>query len=374
MTVKDRVRAPFRYDFVGSFLRPDELKESRRAFENGEISSDELTDVEDKAIETLIEKQKALGLKSITDGEFRRSWWHLDFMWGLGGVKKTEVDHGYKFNAIETRAESARLTGKLSGSNHPFIDHFKFVKQFEDDNTIARQTIPAPAQFLSELYRPENIGSTEAVYPKKSELLKDIAVAYQTFIQELYDAGCRNLQLDDCTWGMIVDENYWKSRSDNASVSELSREFVDLNNEAIRNRPSDLIVNTHVCRGNYRSQWASSGAYDTVADILFGEENVDGYYLEFDTERAGGFESLKKISGDKLVVLGLVSSKTRALEDKQEIIERIKTATQYIDKDRLCLSPQCGFASTEEGNMLTEEEQWKKMKLVKEIADEVWAN
>lgn len=374
MTVKNRVRAPFRYDFVGSFLRPDKLKESRRAFENGEISSDELTDVEDKAIETLIEKQKALGLKSITDGEFRRSWWHLDFMWGLGGVEKTELDHGYQFNAIETRAESARLTGKLSGSNHPFINHFKFVKQFEDDNTIARQTIPAPAQFLSELYRPENIGSTEAVYPEKSELLKDIAVAYQTFIQELYDAGCRNLQLDDCTWGMIVDENYWKSRSDNVSVSELSREFVDLNNEAIRNRPSDLIVNTHVCRGNYRSQWASSGAYDTVADILFGEENVDGYYLEFDTERAGGFESLKKISGDKLVVLGLVSSKTRALEDKQEIIERIKTATQYIDKDRLCLSPQCGFASTEEGNMLTEEEQWNKMKLVKEIADEVWAN
>ena len=374
MTVKNRVIAPFRYDFVGSFLRPDELKESRRAFENGEISSDELTDVEDKAIETLIEKQKALGLKSITDGEFRRSWWHLDFMWGLGGVEKTEVDHGYKFNAIETRAESARLTGKLSGSNHPFIDHFKFVKQFEDDNTIARQTIPAPAQFLSELYRPENIGSTEAVYPEKSELLKDIAVAYQTFIQELYDAGCRNLQLDDCTWGMIVDENYWKSRSDNVSVSELSREFVDLNNEAIRNRPSDLIVNTHVCRGNYRSQWASSGAYDTVADILFGEENVDGYYLEFDTERAGGFESLKKISGDKLVVLGLVSSKTIALEDKQEIIERIETAAQYIDKDRLCLSPQCGFASTEEGNMLTEEEQWNKMKLVKEIADEVWAN
>ncbi|HJE19626.1 MAG TPA: 5-methyltetrahydropteroyltriglutamate--homocysteine S-methyltransferase [Aliicoccus persicus] len=374
MTVKNRVIAPFRYDFVGSFLRPDELKESRRAFENGEISSDELTDVEDKAIETLIEKQKALGLKSITDGEFRRSWWHLDFMWGLGGVEKTEVDHGYKFNAIETRAESARLTGKLSGSNHPFIDHFKFVKQFEDDNTIARQTIPAPAQFLSELYRPENIGSTEAVYPEKSELLKDIAVAYQTFIQELYDAGCRNLQLDDCTWGMIVDENYWKSRSDNVSVSELSREFVDLNNEAIRNRPSDLIVNTHVCRGNYRSQWASSGAYDTVADILFGEENVDGYYLEFDTERAGGFESLKKISGDKLVVLGLVSSKTRALEDKQEIIERIETAAQYIDKDRLCLSPQCGFASTEEGNELTEEEQWNKMKLVKEIAKEVWGN
>lgn len=374
MTVKNRVSAPFRYDFVGSFLRPDALKEARQAFENGEISNDELTEVENKAIEALIEKQKELGLHSITDGEFRRSWWHLDFMWGLGGVEKIEVDHGYQFNAVETRAESARLTGKLSGSNHPFIEHFKFVKQFEDDNTIARQTIPAPAQFLAELYRPENVEATTAVYPDKTDLLNDIAAAYQTFIQELYDAGCRNLQLDDCTWGMLVDENYWKLRDDDVTVTEVSQEYVNLNNKAIENRPADLVVNTHVCRGNYRSQWASSGAYDTVADILFGEENVDGYYLEFDTERAGGFESLKKVSGEKQVVLGLVSSKTRALEDKKEIIERIETAAQYIDKDRLCLSPQCGFASTEEGNELTEEEQWNKMKLVKEIAKEVWGN
>ena len=374
MTVKNRVIAPFRYDFVGSFLRPDALKEARQAFENGEISNDELTEVENKAIEALIEKQKELGLHSITDGEFRRSWWHLDFMWGLGGVEKIEVDHGYQFNAVETRAESARLTGKLSGSNHPFIEHFKFVKQFEDDNTIARQTIPAPAQFLAELYRPENVEATTAVYPDKTDLLNDIAAAYQTFIQELYDAGCRNLQLDDCTWGMLVDENYWKLRDDDVTVTEVSQEYVNLNNKAIENRPADLVVNTHVCRGNYRSQWASSGAYDTVADILFGEENVDGYYLEFDTERAGGFESLKKVSGEKQVVLGLVSSKTRALEDKKEIIERIETAAQSIDKDRLCLSPQCGFASTEEGNELTEEEQWNKMKLVKEIAKEVWGN
>lgn len=372
MQATHRTTAPFRYDFVGSFLRPEELKDARQSFETGEISSAALQAVEDKTIQSLIEKQKELGLKSITDGEFRRSWWHLDFMWGLAGVEKVVVDHGYNFNGVETRAESARLTGKLSGDNHPFIAHFKFVKSFEDSETIARQTIPAPAQFLAELYRPENIDATTGVYPEKSELLKDIASAYQTFIQELYDAGCRNLQLDDCTWGMIVDENYWKSRSDNVSVTELSREFVDLNNAAINGRPQDMVINTHVCRGNYRSTWASSGAYDTVADILFGEENVDGYYLEFDTERAGGFESLSKVSGEKFVVLGLISSKVAALEDKEEIIKRIETAAQYIDKDRLCLSPQCGFASTEEGNMLTEEEQWNKVKLVKEIAEEVW--
>lgn len=373
-TKTERKTAPFRYDYVGSFLRPSELKDARRAFENGEISQSDLKAVEDKTIQALIEQQKSLGLKSITDGEFRRSWWHLDFMWGLGGVEKVSVDSGYKFNDVETRAESARLVGKLSGENHPFIEHFKFVKQFEDNQVIARQTIPAPAQFLAELYRPENVEATEAVYPDKSELLSDIAKAYQTFIQELYDAGCRNLQLDDCTWGMIVDAKYWKSRSDNVSVSELSREYVDLNNEAIKNRPDDLVVNTHVCRGNYQSTWASSGAYDTVADILFGEENVDGYYLEFDTERAGGFESLSKVSGDKVVVLGLISSKLPELEDKQEIIERIETAAQYIDKGKLCLSPQCGFASTEEGNLLTEEEQWNKLKLVKEIAEEVWGS
>lgn len=364
--------APFKFDNVGSFLRPAKLKAAREDFKNGSISQDELTSVENEAIKELVQKQKDIGLQAITDGEFRRSWWHLDFFWGLNGVEKSDVEHGYKFAEVETRAETARLTGKIRGENHPFIEHFKFVNQFADGDVIARQTIPAPAQFLRELVRPENKAATDAIYPDEGELLQDIASAYQTFIKELYEAGCTNLQLDDCTWGMIVDEEFWKSMNDEFTVESLSEKYVELNNSAISGKPEGLTITTHVCRGNYRSTWASSGAYDKVSDELFGKENVAGYYLEFDTERAGGFESLSKVSGDKQVVLGLISSKVPELEDKEDIKARIEEAANYIDKDRLCLSPQCGFASTEEGNNLTEEEQWAKLQLVKEISDEVW--
>lgn len=369
-----RTETPFRFDNVGSFLRPDTLKNARKAFAKGDISREKLQSVEDETIKDLIGKQKEIGLKAITDGEFRRSWWHLDFMWGLEGVEKVDIDKGYQFKDEETRAESARLTGKISGGNHPFIEHFKFVQQFADDETVARQTIPAPAQFLSELQRPENIEATKKIYPDTDELIEDIAAAYQTFIKELYEAGCRNLQLDDCTWGMLVDENYWQSRNDNVSVEELSRQFVTLNNKAIENHPTDLTITTHVCRGNYHSTWASSGAYDKVAEVLFGEETVKAYYLEYDTERAGGFESLANVSDDKFVVLGLFSSKYPELEDKEEIKARIEEASKYVPKERLCISPQCGFASTEEGNILTEAQQWEKLKLVREVAEEVWGN
>lgn len=372
MTVTSTKTAPFKFDNVGSFLRPVKLKAAREDFKNGKISQDELTQVENEVIEDLIQKQKAAGLKAITDGEFRRSWWHLDFFWGLNGVEKVEAEQGYKFADVETRAETARLTGKISGENHPFIEHFKFVQQFAEDDVIARLTIPAPAQFLAELVRPENKAATAEIYPSEEELLKDIANAYQTFIQELSAAGCTNLQIDDCTWGMIVDENFWKNMNDDFTVESLSQKNVNLNNAAIEGKPENLTITTHVCRGNYRSTWASSGAYDKVSDELFGKENVAGYYLEFDTERAGGFESLAKVSGDKQVVLGLISSKIPELEDKEEIKGRIEEAAKYISKDRLCLSPQCGFASTEEGNNLTEEEQWAKLQLVKEIAEEVW--
>lgn len=367
-----RTETPFRFDNVGSFLRPAELKDARKRFAAGDISWEKLNSVEDASIEDLISKQKEVGLGAITDGEFRRSWWHLDFMWGLHGVEKKDIDSGYQFKDEETRAETARLSGKISGEGHPFIGHFQFVKQFEDDGVVARQTIPAPAQFLSELQRPENKASTDEFYPDQDELIEDIAAAYRTFIKELYEAGCRNLQLDDCTWGMLVDENYWKSRNDNISVEDLSRAFVTLNNKAIEGHPEDLTITTHVCRGNYHSTWASSGAYDKVAEVLFGEENVKAYYLEFDTERAGGFESLAKVSDGKLVVLGLFSSKFPELEDREEIKARIGQASKYIPIERLCISPQCGFASTEEGNILTEEEQWKKLALVREVAEEVW--
>ncbi|WP_411842853.1 5-methyltetrahydropteroyltriglutamate--homocysteine S-methyltransferase [Salinicoccus sp. HZC-1] len=367
-----RKETPFRFDNVGSFLRPDELKAARQAYANGSISGQELKTVEDDAIKALITKQKESGLKAVTDGEFRRSWWHLDFMWGLQGVEKVDVDNGYQFNDEETRAESARLTGEISGENHPFVEHFKFVQQFADDEVVARQTLPAPAQFLSELQRPENLEATNAIYPDKDELIEDIAAAYRTVIKDLYTAGCRSVQLDDCTWGMLVDENYWASRNESVSVEALSRLYVTVNNKAIENHPEDLTITTHVCRGNYHSTWASSGAYDKIAEVLFGEEEVKAYYLEFDTARAGGFESLANVSDDKLVVLGLFSSKYPELENKDEIKQRIEEASKYVPLERLCISPQCGFASTEEGNILTEAQQWEKLRLVREVAEEVW--
>lgn len=367
------VNAPFRFDIVGSFLRPEELKEARQKFERNEITKEELTIIEDKYIKELITKQKESGLQVITDGEFRRSWWHLDFMWGLKGVKKVLADKGYQFKTEETRAESAALTGKISGENHPFVEHFKFVKLFEEDGIVARQTIPAPAQFLAELQRNTGEVPTNSIYPNEDELVEDIAKAYQRVILDLYAAGCRNVQLDDCTWGMFCDTNFWANipNAEKARKNQ-SKLFIRVNNLAIANLPEDLVVTTHVCRGNYHSTWASSGGYAPIAEELFGNENVNAYYLEFDDERSGDFEPLKYVSGDKKVVLGLVTSKSPELEDKEFIKNRIKEATQFVPLDRLYLSPQCGFASTEEGNILTEEEQWKKIQLIKEIANEVW--
>ena len=383
------LKPPFRADVVGSYLRPDHLTEARAKFARGEINQEALTEIENKAITDLVHKQKAAGLHVITDGEFRRSWWHLDFMWGLNGVEKASLKEGYKFQGIESRPETARLTGKISGENHPFIEHFRFLLQFADNNVIPRITIPAPAQFFKELYRPENKAVTESIYPSQTDLIEDIAKAYQTFIAEVYALGCRNLQLDDCTWGMMVDSKYnnagvaeQKSQcncncSSNTtvitqSVEDLAEIFVQMNNAAIEGAPEDLILTTHVCRGNYRSTWAASGGYQPVAAYLFGRENVHAYYLEFDSERAGDFSPLAEVSGDKQVVLGLISSKTSELEDKQTIINRIKEASQYLPLSRLCLSTQCGFASTEEGNELTEEQQWAKIALVTEVAKEVW--
>lgn len=383
------LKPPFRADVVGSYLRPDYLTEARAKFARGEINQQALTEIENKAITDLVHKQKAAGLHVITDGEFRRSWWHLDFMWGLNGVEKASLKEGYKFQGIESRPETARLTGKISGKNHPFIEHFRFLLQFADNDVIPRITIPAPAQFFKELYRPENKAVTESIYPSQTDLIEDIAKAYQTFIAEVYALGCRNLQLDDCTWGMMVDSKYnnagvaeQKSQcncncSSNTtvitqSVEDLAEIFVQMNNAAIEGAPEDLILTTHVCRGNYRSTWAASGGYQPVAAYLFGRENVHAYYLEFDSERAGDFSPLAEVSGDKQVVLGLISSKTSELEDKQTIINRIKEASQYLPLSRLCLSTQCGFASTEEGNELTEEQQWAKIALVTEVAKEVW--
>lgn len=387
--MKTLLNPPFRADVVGSYLRPDFLIQARTQFVHGKITQKELTDIENRAITELVAKQKAAGLHVITDGEFRRSWWHLDFMWGLQGVEKASLKEGYKFQGVESRPETARLTGKISGENHPFIEHFRFLLPFAESDIVPRITIPAPAQFFKELYRPENKAATECIYPSQTDLLQDIANAYQAFIQQIYAIGCRNVQLDDCTWGMMVDSRYNNAGVANSaskcdcncasnatvisqSIQDLAEIFVQLNNAAIVNAPPDLVLTTHVCRGNYRSTWAASGGYQPVASYLFARENVHAYYLEFDTERAGDFSPLAKVSGDKQVVLGLISSKVGELEDKQAVIKRIKEASQYLPIERLCLSTQCGFASTEEGNALTEEQQWAKIALVTDIAKEVW--
>lgn len=363
----------YRADVVGSFLRPEELKQARAKYAAGEITGSELREVEDRLIADLVKKQKTHGLHFITDGEFRRSYWHLDFMWGFNGVEHIELDHGYQFHGEETTKGSIRLTGKITGENHPFVDDFKFVKQFEEDGVEAKQTVPAPAQFLAELFRGKNTENTRKFYPNTEDLIRDIAEAYRTFFQEIYDAGCRTVQLDDCTWGMIVDDDYWKLMLGKGfTLEHEALQYLNVNNLAIAGKPDGLTINTHVCRGNYHSCYASKGAYDPVAPYLFAKENVDSFYLEYDDARSGGFEPLKYVSDDKNVVLGLITTKSPVLEDADTVIARIREAEKYVPLDRLYLSPQCGFASCEIGNRLTEEQQWAKVDLVQEIARRVW--
>ncbi len=368
--------APFRCDIVGSFLRPDVLKRARADFNTGTIDAAQLKTVEDVAIRDLVAKQKAAGLKVVTDGEFRRSYWHLDFMWGLDGIERRTSREGYRFHDEETTADTAVVTGPISGENHPFVEHFKFVQALAGDDHVARQTIPAPIQTFSEVTLDRCDGQQESlrsVYPSDEALFEAIAAAYRTVIADLYAAGCRNVQFDDCTWGIYCDTDFvakmGMSPVDIQKVSELG---VALNNAAIEGAPADLVITTHVCRGNYHSTYAFEGGYDPVAPYLFAHENVQAFYLEFDTPRAGGFEPLKHVADGKKVVLGLVTSKQPGLEDEDALIVRINEAAQYVPLENLYLSPQCGFASCEIGNKLTEEEQWAKIALIQKVAKRVW--
>ena len=368
------LQTPFRYDFVGRFLRPEKLKKARRQFNEGKIDAAALKKVEDEAITELVSKIKELGYHVITDGEFRRATWHLDFMWGFDGIGHTPTKTGLPFHGEAAMVDDTYIVGKIGlTGEHPFVDHFRFVKALEDENTVAKQTIPSPAQFLAQFTMPFNRGCTEKHYPNEQELVNDIVAAYGKVIDDLYAAGCRNLQLDDCTWGMFADKiGHTLYGTTREGIVEFQKAHKDINNKVIANAPKDMIINTHVCRGNFHSTYASEGAYDSVADILFGEENVNAYFLEFDDERSGGFAPLAKVSGEKKVVLGLITTKSPVLEDKQLVIDRIHDAAKYIPLERLYLSPQCGFASCEIGNKLTEEEQWAKLRLVKEVAEEVW--
>ena len=349
-----KLQEPFRYDYVGSFLRTEELKKATTQYNENKITKEVYDNIVNEEIAKLVAKQKELGYHVITDGEFRRTYWHLDFMWGFEGVAHEQTGSGVQFDGELASLEDTYLIGKVKAKKHPFVEYFRYLKQFEDENTIAKYTIPAPAQMFQQMIVPTNIETTRKYYATNEELIQDIGVAYQDVIKQFYKAGCRNLQLDDCTWGAIVGDAA-KQRY-----------------KALEGRPEDMVITSHICRGNYHSTFFTSGPYDTVADYVFAKENVDALFLEYDDERSGGFAPLKKVSEDKKVVLGLITTKKPDLEDKEKVINRIRQAAKYIPLERLCLSPQCGFASCAIGNKLTEEEQWAKLKLVKEIAEEVW--
>lgn len=361
-------------DIVGSFLRPEKLKIAREKFASGEISSGELKYVEDEEILNIVQKQKELGYTAISDGEFRRDYWHLDFFWGFEGVAHTQFGQGYQFHGEETRDDSAQLTGKIKFTKeHPFLEEFKFLKNAVGEGFAARLNIPAPSQCYAELVRGKNQEKVNEFYPDREEFYADLSKAYRDAILAFYELGCRDLKIDDCTWAMLCDANFWKTMAgEDFDAEALKNLYLKLNNDALSNLPEDLKLSTHVCRGNYHSTWASSGGYEPVAQHLFAKENVNTFFLEFDDDRSGNFEPLRFVPEGKKVVLGLVTSKNPKLEDKNLIKERIAEAAQFVPLENLSLSPQCGFASTEEGNKLTEEQQWNKLQLVKEISEEVW--
>ena len=364
-----------RFDVVGSYLRPESLKSAREKFKEGQISYSELKKLENEEITKLVEEQKKAGLNLFTDGEFRRATWHLDFMWAFEGVGHKKTDTGIPFKDVVALIDDTYLTSKLSlNKPHPFVEHFKFIKQFEDENFKAKQTIPAPAQFLQQMIIPINLADTLGFYPDVEDLIKDIAEGYKKVIKDLYEAGCRNIQLDDCTWGVLVDPRVeFIYGTDKAGVKKIEEQLLRVNNLAVEGKPDDLIINTHVCRGNFKSTWACEGAYDNIAKTLFAKENVYAYYLEFDDERSGSFEALKELSYDKVVVLGVVTTKNPEPEDKEFIKSRVYEAAKYVPLDRIYLGTQCGFASCEEGNKLTFKQQWDKVELVRKVAKEIWA-
>lgn len=371
--VMNRIPAS-RADFVGSFLRPASVKQAREKFFKGEIDRDALTKVEDEAIRDLVSKQTALGFKVITDGEFRRQAWHLDFMWGFGGVAHTPTKTGLPFHGEQAMIDDTYLVGKITPNHdHSFIAHWRFVNSLATDGVEAKLTIPAPAQFLAQMAMPFALPVTRRYYATNEELIEDLTGVYKTFVRDLYAAGCRRLQFDDCTWGMLVDPKgaqMWGTDAEGAKA--IQKMNLDLNNAVLESKPEDMVINTHICRGNYHSTYANEGSYDAVASTLLEKERVNAYYLEFDDARSGGFAPLEHVSADKMVVLGLITTKSPVLEFKSKVIERILEASQFLPLEQLCLSPQCGFASCEIGNKLTEAQQWDKLRLVQEVAREVW--
>lgn len=364
---KTLIKAPFKADHVGSLLRPERIHKARKDFKEGAISTSELRAIETEEIKRIVDKQIEVGLQAVTDGEFRRRFWHTDFLEHFIGIEGYVPDHGFKFVDVETEKYDVRNVGKIAfDPEHPFIKDFIEFKEIVGDRAVAKQTIPSPNQLFN-----AGIRNTD-IYTDIEEYANDVIAAYRDAIKAFYDAGCRYLQLDDVyIAGLSSDTIPFND-------SKLTREYlIDLAlrvaNGVLEDKPEDLVVTTHLCRGNYQSTWAFEGSYAKIAPTLFAKEKVDGFFLEYDDDRSGTFEPLKYIpEGGAQVVIGAVTSKFGELEDKEALKARIQEAANYVPLEQLALSPQCGFASTHHGNKLTEEEQWKKLKFIVDISKEIW--
>jgi methionine synthase II (cobalamin-independent) len=368
-----RTKPPFRADEVGSLLRPQRIKEARARLEKGEIGAGELCRIEDTEIEKVVQRQALTGLKVATDGEFRRSWWHFDFLAKLTGCELFHPDTGIQFAGVQTRHDAVRVIGKVDfPDDHPMLDHFRFLKKFADQaHVTAKMTIPSPTVLH---FRGGRKLISKDVYPDLDGFYQDLGKTYRKAVKAFYDAGCRYLQFDDTVWAYLCSqEELQKSRERGDNPDGLQQIYARIINYALAEKPADMVITTHVCRGNFRSTWISSGGYEPVAETMLAGTSYDGYFLEYDSDRAGGFEPLRFLpKGNKIVVAGLITSKFGELEKKDDIKRRLEEAAKFVPLEQLALSPQCGFASTEEGNLLSEEEQWAKLKLAVDIAGEVW--
>jgi 5-methyltetrahydropteroyltriglutamate--homocysteine methyltransferase len=368
-SVVNRTTPPFRADHVGSLLRSAPLKNARAKRDRGEIGAEELKSIEDHEIKEVIRKQEAVGLKSITDGEFRRASWRTDFLEKLDGVESYQGENKIKFQGAQPGSALLRVQRKLGGyAPHPMIEHFRFVQAHTKQT--AKMTIPSPSS-LHFRYGREAV--PEAIYPAMEDFYRDLGQSYGKVVRAFADAGCRYLQLDEVNLAYLCDptlRDHVRERGDDPDTLPMT--YAGMINAAMADIPSDMTISMHLCRGNFRSGFVASGGYDPVAEILFNSIDVHGYFMEYDTERAGGFEPLRFVPKGKVVVLGLVTSKTGRLEARDEIVRRIEEAAKFVDIEQLALSPQCGFASTQEGNLLAEEEQWAKLRMIVEVAEEVW--
>jgi len=369
MSTMPRLKPPFRADHVGSLLRPAALKEARAKRERGEIGGDELRRIEDREIENVIRRQEAIGLKSVTDGEFRRAFWNYDFVGRLDGVEAYLGERKIKFQGPQPKPMMLRVTGKLGFYRpHPMLEHFKFVAAHAE--ATPKMTIPSPSSLH---FRYGRDAVPQSIYPAMDDFYRDLGESYRKAVRAFADAGCRYLQLDEVNFTYLCDPKLRALVADRGEdPDQLPHVYARMINAALSDLPADTTKAMHLCRGNFQSTFVASGGYEPVAEILFNEIAIDAYFMEYDSERAGGFEPLRFVPAGKTVVLGLVTSKRGTLEEKDALKRRIDQAARFVPLERLCLSPQCGFASTEEGNILSEDEQWAKLARVVEVAEEVW--